>query len=53
MIKKGVLVYSKSNSWCLVVLFKDAFNIRSGFYIMLELRGRMLHVVHVMLSKDI
>jgi hypothetical protein len=47
MIKIGVLNYSKINSWCLEVLFKDAFSIRSGFYIMHELRGRML--VHVIL----
>jgi hypothetical protein len=53
MIKKGVLNYSKSNSWCLVVLFKGAINIRSGFYIMRELRGRMLlHVILCLLWND-
>jgi hypothetical protein len=38
--KKGVLNYSKSNPWCLLVLFNDAFR----FYIMHELRGRILEM---------
>jgi hypothetical protein len=34
--EKSVLNYSKMNFWCLLVLYMDSFNIRSGLYIMRE-----------------